>query len=342
MTSSHSKRTGCLVRVRSGRVVAMRDFRFSFNSFSVESRDAFTERCRRAERYGYDTIFAADHLGAPAPFPLLVAAAEGTERLRVGTLVLNAPFWNAALLAREVATTDILVDGRLELGLGAGHMKWEFDVAGIDWQPFGKRVECLSAIIGELTRFFTTDFERLPEGITAPRPVQRHGFDGSGPPLIIGGTGDRVLRVAAQHGDIVSVAGVYQITGRPPGTFRLATAVEAEERVRFARAQAGERADEIEWHLLVQMVIETNDRRGTAQGMIDRFGVGMTLDDMLKTPFLLIGTVEEMAEQLIRCRERYGFSYITVHEPSIDAFAPVIEQLRGRSAAEPAGPASSG
>src|SRR5215831_8329942 len=109
----------------------MRDFRFSFNIFGITSREAFVAECREAEEYGYDTVFAADHLGIPAPFPLLVTAAEATQRLRVGTLVLNAAFWNAALLAREVATADILTDGRLELGLGSGHMKWEFDEAGI-------------------------------------------------------------------------------------------------------------------------------------------------------------------------------------------------------------------
>jgi len=151
---------------------------------------------------------------------------------------------------------------------------------------------------------------------------------GSGPPLLVGGTGDRILRIAAAHADIVSVAGLYQLAGKPPGTFRLGTAVEAEERVRFARECAGQRADEIEWHLLVQMVVETRDRRGTAAELITRLGADMTVDDAVRTPFLLIGTVEEMAEQLRRTRQRYGFSYLTVHEPYMEAFAPVIQRLR--------------
>src|SRR6516162_7060657 len=130
----------------------MRDFRFSFNIFGITSRDAFVAECREAEEYGYDTVFAADHLGIPAPFPLLVAAAEATQRLRVGTLVLNAQFWNPALLERELATTDILTDGRLELGLGSGHMKWEFDEAGIAWQPRVVRAAQLADTIAELQR----------------------------------------------------------------------------------------------------------------------------------------------------------------------------------------------
>src|SRR5215475_12690281 len=173
----------------------MRDFRFSFYIFGITSREAFVAKCREAEEYGYDTVFAADHLGLPAPFPLLVAAAEATRRLRVGTLVLNVAFWNAALLAREVATADILTDGRLELGLGSGHMKWEFDEAGIDWQGPAARAAALERTIGELDRYFSTEFAQLPAGRSGPTPVQRAGFGGHGPPLLIGGTGDAVLRI---------------------------------------------------------------------------------------------------------------------------------------------------
>lgn len=326
-------RMGLIATARTGQTDAMRDFRFSFNIFAVDSHDTFAATCRRAEQHGYDTVFACDHLGTPAPFPLLVAAAQATVHLRVGTLVLNVAFWNPALLAREVATTDILTGGRLELGLGAGHMKWEFDQAGIVWEPLATRVDRLVTMITELGRLFTADVARSAAGMTAPRPVQRRGFGGSGPPLIVGGTGNRILRLAAEHADIVSIAGLHQVKGKPPGTFRLATAAEAEERVRFAHAHAGQRADQVEWHLLVQAVVETDDRRATAKALIERLQGDMTVEDALATPFLLIGTAEEMAEQLVHSRERYGFSYITVHEPYMKAFAPVIERLNSRPTA---------
>jgi probable F420-dependent oxidoreductase len=132
----------------------MDGFRFSCNISAIKSRDDFAAWCRRAEDYGYDTVFSADHLGIAAPFPTVAAAANVTERLRVGTLVVNAPFWNPAILAREIATTDILTGGRLEVGLGAGHMKWEFDEAGIAWEPFGARADRLEAVIVELGRIF--------------------------------------------------------------------------------------------------------------------------------------------------------------------------------------------
>jgi probable F420-dependent oxidoreductase len=305
-----------------------RDFRFSVNVFGIPSREALQERCRRAESAGFHTIFAPDHLGAPAPFPVLQAAADATERLRVGTLVLNAPFWNPALLAREAASIDILSGGRLELGLGAGHMKWEFDAAGIPWERFGARVRRLEETITGLRHFFATDLATLPGG-HSPLPVQHTGFDGSGPPLIVGGTGDRVLTVAARHADIIGVAGVYQIPGKPPGTFRIGTAAETNERMRFVRQQAGERSADVEWHLLVQAVVPTEDRRSAAADLIAKFGTDMTVDEVLDTPFLLIGTPAQMAEQLRERRERYGFSYITVHEPYYEAFEPVVALLRG-------------
>jgi probable F420-dependent oxidoreductase len=305
----------------------MRDFRFSSNIFGITSADAFAERCRQAEHLGYDTVFAPDHLGAPAPFPLLIAAANATERLRVGTLVLNVPWWNPALLAREVATTDILTDGRLEIGLGAGHMKWEFDHAGIPWEPFGARADRLESAIRELERQFTGDLQELPGG-RSPRPAQRRGFNGSGPPLIVGGTGDRILRIAAEYADIIAIAGAYQVKGKPPGTFRLGTAAEADERIGFARSHAGDRAADVEWHVLIQMVVRTGNRRASAEELSKEFGPDLTVDELLETPFLLIGTVAEMVGQLLRNRDRYGFSYITVHEPYLEAFAPVIEHLR--------------
>ncbi len=318
----------------------MRPFRFSFNIFAVSSRQAFADECREAEGYGYDAVFSADHLGIPAPFPLLIAAAEATQRLRVGTLVLNAAFWNPALLAREVATTDILTDGRLELGLGSGHMKWEFDEAGIEWLPPAARAAKLAELISELARYFSTDLERLRGGRPGPKPVQRAGFGGFGPPLLVGGTGDAVLRIAGEHAQIVGVAGAYQVKGQPPGTLRLASVAEADERMQFARSCAGARADDIEWHLLVQAVTVTEDRHAAAEKVIaehrdaaERAGVTderavLTVEEALETPYLLIGTVDEIAAQLLRSRERWGYSYVTVHEPYMREFAPVIERLR--------------
>jgi len=311
----------------------MRDFRFSTNMFRLRSRDDFIATCRRAEKYGYDTIFATDHLGQPAPFSTLVAAADATSRLRVGTLVLNVPFWNPALLAREIATADILTGGRLEVGLGAGYAKREFDEASIDWEPFSARAGKLSAAIGEMKRLFAA-WQHEGPGQPPLRPVQRRGFGGSGPPLLVAGTGDRILRVAAAEADIVAIAGSYQIKGMPPGMSRLGSPAEIDERVAFVRQCAGDRANEIEWHIIIQALVITDRRKSAAVQLEERF-VFETAATMLESPFMLIGTVDEIARQILRNRERYGFTYYTVHQPNLDEFAPVIgrvQELCGQSA----------
>jgi len=312
----------------------MGEFRFSVNVFTVEGPDAFAAWCRQVEAAGFDALYTADHLGVPAPFPVLVAAAQATERLRVGTLVLNTAFWNPALLAREIATTDLLTGGRLEVGLGAGHMKWEFNTAGIEWERFDERADRLEDTLRQLQCAFAEP--AFPEqaglreafGVPVLAPVQRHGFGGHGPPLIVGGTGDRVLSIAAAHADVVSVAGAVRLRGRPPGSFRIGTAAEADERVAFARAQAGDRADRIEWHTLLQAVVETDDRDAAAAALAARFGGTVAAADLLDSPFVLIGTVDEMAEQLLRSRDRFGFTHFTVHAPYREVFGAVIARVQ--------------
>jgi probable F420-dependent oxidoreductase len=315
-------------------VIVMTGFRFGFNNFALRSRRDFAEFCRTAESYGYDVFVAADHLGGSAPFSTLVAAAAVTERMRLGTLVLNIGFWNPHLLARETATADLLTDGRLELGLGSGHMKWEFDAAGIEWEPFPARADRLARTIEELGRLFAgpdyeeraalKDFFDLPDLV----PVQKRGFGGHGPPLLIGGNGDTVLRLAARHADIVGFAGLVQMKGEPPGTFRIGTAAETDERVRFFRELAGERAATIESNVLVQAVVVTDDRRSVAEELVDVRLRSLTVEEALETPFLLIGTEAQIAEQIRANKERYGFSYITVHGPYMEALGPIIERLR--------------
>ncbi len=312
----------------------MRPFRFSTNVFGLRSRDEFVRYSREVERLGYHTLFMADHLGSAAPFPPLVLAAEVTERLRVGTMVLDVPFWNAHLLAREVATTDVLTGGRFELGVGAGHMKWEFDRAGLPWRPLPERVAEVASTLDELERVFGGDGyperrERDERSGRGPlKPVQRSGLNGTGPPVIIAGTGDRMLALAAQRADIVGVAGLMQAPGQPPGTFRMVSASDADERVGYIRAQAGHRAADLELHALVQLVVVTSDRGAEAAKLAAEDDMGLTADEILETPFLLLGTVPQIAEQLRERRERFGFSYLTVHEPSMAALAPVIELLR--------------
>ena len=299
----------------------MRDFRFGFNLRTIRSGDSVAEACRRAETLGYDVALIPDHLGRnrPAPFPMLVAAANSTDRLRVGTFVLNSAFWNSSLLAREVATTDQLTAGRLELGLGAGHMKSEFDAASIPWQRFDERVRGLERMIDDLDRLFADEASGY-ETFQRPRP-----------PLMIAGTGHAVLQLAAARADIVGYGGILQASGQPPGTFRIATAKEMDERVSYFLDCAKDRAGAIEANLLIQVVAVTDDRVGFASRFVAEHSPELSVDELLSAPVVLVGTIDEIAGQLLERRERYGISYFCVHEPALEDFAPVIKHLRRTS-----------
>lgn len=293
-----------------------RPFRFGVNLITSAASAQWREKCRTAEALGYDVITVADHLGMPAPFPALVAAAEATERPRLGTITLNAGFWNPTLLAREVATTDQLTGGRLELGLGTGYVKAEHDAADLPFGTPGQRVAHLRRTIEELDRHFGSDD-------FAPQPLQRPR-----PPLLIGGNGDRVLKLTARHAEIAAFTGARSDPDDPNGRPRAITATQLEERVAAYRRFAADRAEPAELSLLISMVVVTSDRRATLRPSLANVP-HLSEEEALDLPVLLIGTVRQMADQLRAQRERYGFSYLTVMEPAMKDFAQVIEELRG-------------
>lgn len=294
----------------------VRPFRFGVNMVTASTGDAWREKCRRAQALGYDVILVADHLGMPAPFSSLVAAAEATERPRIGTFVLNAGFWNPTLLAREVATADALTGGRLELGLGTGYVKPEHDVAGLPWGAPGERVDHLRRTVEELDKLLASEEFQ-------PRPAQQPR-----PPLLIGGNGDRVLKLAAEHADIVAFTGARAAPGDSSGKMSHLTPDELDGRIAaYHRFAAGRRAP-AELNLLVQLVEVTGDRRRAVRPVLEHIP-HLTEDAALGLPLLLLGTVRQIADQLRAQRERFGFSYIVVLEPYLEAFGPVIEELGG-------------
>jgi probable F420-dependent oxidoreductase len=276
-------------------------------------RGDWVDKCRKAEDLGYDVIGVADHLGMPAPFPAAVLAGEATERVRLTTFVLNAAFYNPALLARDVASTDQFIDGRLELGLGAGYVKAEFEEAGLPFPSAGRRIDHVEHTITELRRLYAD-----PE--YQPQPQQRPC-----PPLLVGGWGDRTLRVAAKYADIIGFTGAsVDAVGKFAG---LADVSALSERLKFTREALGERADEVEFNILVQLVTLTEDRRATLESL-QPYAPDLSVEQLGELPTLLVGSAEQIAEQLRGNLERFGLSYVTVLEPSMDAFAPVIELLR--------------
>ncbi|GAA2285291.1 LLM class F420-dependent oxidoreductase [Streptomyces ruber] len=291
-----------------------RPFRFGVNLIDPAPADEWRAKCRRAEELGYDVLLVPDHLGMPAPFPALVAAAAATSRPRVGTFVLNAGFWNPALLAREVATTDALTGGRLELGLGTGYVRAEHESAGLPWGSPRERVDHLRHTVEELERLLGSAGQ--PH---VPSPVQRPRV-----PLLIGGGGDRMLRLAAGHADIAAFTGARSL---PDGTLVPVTAEEFDERVaRYAEFAAG-RGEPAERNLLVQLVAVTDDPGAAVREWLP-YVPQLTEEEVLGLPTVLVGPLEEIVGRVRALRERYGITYLTVLEPSMEVFAPVVAALR--------------
>ncbi|WP_030921854.1 TIGR03621 family F420-dependent LLM class oxidoreductase [Streptomyces sp. NRRL B-24720] len=290
-----------------------RPFRFGVNMLMPAGGTDWRTRCRRAEQLGYDVILVPDHLGLPAPFPALVAAAEATERPRVGTFVLNAAFWNPTLLAREAAGTDALTEGRLELGIGAGYVREEHDRASIEFLSPGGRVDHLRRTVEVLDRLLR-DADHVPKSPQHPRP-----------PLLIGGNGDRVLRLAAAFAEIVAFTGA---ASDRTGKLVPLTAEELDERVAAYRRFAAARESPAELNLLIQFVRKTNDRRAAVREVLPLMS-HLDEDQALALPLLAMGTVRAIADQLRERRERYGFSYLTVLEPNMEAFGPIVQELAG-------------
>ncbi|MDX3581977.1 LLM class F420-dependent oxidoreductase [Streptomyces europaeiscabiei] len=291
-----------------------RPFRFGVNLLSPTSAGEWRAKCRRAEQLGYDVILVPDHLGMPAPFPSLVAAAEATQRPRLGTFVLNAGFWNPTLLAREVATTDALTGGRLELGLGTGYVPAEHEKAGLPWGSPGERVDHLLRTVEELDRLLGSEEHE-------PRPAQRPRV-----PLLIGANGDRMLRITAEHADIAAFTGARTVAG---GKLEPLTADELDERVGRYREFAAGRKEPAELNLLIQIVELAEDRAAAVRPWLGHLP-NLSEEQALQLPLVLVGTLGEIVDQVLAQRERYGFSYLTVLEPNMEIFAKVVEALHGR------------
>jgi probable F420-dependent oxidoreductase len=273
-----------------------------------------------------------DHLAdLVAPLPALVSAAEATTRLRVGTHVLNNDLRHPVLVAREAATVDLLTDGRFQLGLGAGHMQSEYDQAGLAFDAAGTRVARLAEAVtiikgllkGEPVTFAGRHY-RVTSHQSYPLPVQRPH-----PPVLIGGNGRQLLTLAAQEADIVGLTGFTLRRGGTAPDFAGWKVAGIEERMQLVREAAGDRYNRLELNALVQRVVVTDNRRHAAEELTSRWPQ-LSPEEILQSPYVLIGTVDQIVEDLQAHRERWGISYYVIFEPYVDTFAPVVARLAGR------------
>jgi probable F420-dependent oxidoreductase len=279
--------------------MADRAFRFGVALTAVGSRPAWLDRVRAAADLGYDVLHVPDHLGLAAPFPALVAAAEATTTMRLGTFVLNAALYHPWVLARDVADTHRLTGGRFELGLGTGYLEHEFAAAGLPFGSGAERLRHLASVLGEVR-------ERL-----AAEP------DRPAPPVLLAGAGRRLLELAGREADIVGFS-VQAALGGPP---ERALA----DRIAVVRAAAGDRFPSLELNMILAAV---GRDRHELDLTIARAATGLPDEELLALPSVLCGPARELADRLLRYRAEFGITYYGVLEPHMAAFARVIPLLK--------------
>jgi probable F420-dependent oxidoreductase len=312
----------------------MNPFRFGVSVWHAPSRAEWIAKARKIEDLGYSSLMLPDHLLTErvAPMPALVSAAEATKRILVGTYVLNNDLRHPVVLAREAAAVDLLTDGRLQLGLGAGWNKAEYDQAGLTFNRGGIRVERLAEAVVIIRRLlageqvtFAGRHYRVSGHVLAPLPVQKPH-----PPIIIGGKGPRLLTLAAQQADIVGLTGMTFRRGGTELDNSGWTGSAVDECIALIRAAATEeRFARLELNALVQRVVVSDDRRGAVEAL-NRVWPQLSAADILENPYVLVGTVDQIVQDLCARRARWGISYYVVHEPYMDAFAPVVARLAGK------------
>ncbi|MET9290364.1 TIGR03621 family F420-dependent LLM class oxidoreductase [Streptomyces sp. NPDC003077] len=302
-------------------------FRFGIQFIGARTRDEWVEAARRAESLGFSTLVLPDHFGGGqlAPMPALMAAADATSTLRLGTLVLCNDFRHPVMLAQEAATLDLLSDGRLELGLGAGWMREEYEAVDLPFDPAGTRVErleesvrILRSVLDDGRVVFAGKHYRVTGFEGAPEPAQEKV------PLLVGGGSPRILRMAGRHADIV---GVHHNLRAGEAQVHDITLEETERKLAWVREGAGDRFSELELQVGVGIFWVTPRPHTVLDGLSRR--LGMPPETLATLPNVLVGSVSEMADKILGLRERFGISYVVIQGRDMEAAAPLVSTLSG-------------
>ncbi len=309
-----------------------RKFRFGVMVPRAESAHEFCETARQAEDLGYSTLFVPDHfVDHPlAPIPALATAAAVTTELRIGPLVLGNDYKHPVVLAREAATLDLLSNGRLELGLGAGWMTADYEKAGLTRDSAGVRIARLAESITVLKGLFADgpftfhgQHYTINELDGHPKPVQRPH-----PPFLIGGGAPKVLGLAAREAQIIGVnANLRSGEGESSDAANSLAPARTDEKLAAVRDAAGDHFDDLEIQTLVGFVHFTDDASSIADVMAGGFGVSPK--DALDAPVTLVGTENDMIELLETRRARWQMSYHVIPREAMVQFAPVLAKLAG-------------
>jgi len=306
-------------------------FRFGIQTSNARSREAWEEKARKIEDLGFSTLFMPDHFTEQlSPIPALMCAAAATTTLRVAGLVLDNDFRHPLVLARETATMDVLSGGRVELGIGAGWMKTDYDQSGIPYDEPGVRVTRLQEAVriikglwGDEPVTFSGKHYTIANARGAPKPLQQPH-----PPILIGGGGKRVLRFAAREADIVGVNFNLSEGAVNPKTMMTGTAEATKEKIAWIREAAGARFDELELNVTIFATVVAEDTSKIAERMAAGFGT--TPDELPRSPHALIGSAGAIVDELERRRAEYGFSYVVFSGDVFEQVAPIVARLAGK------------
>jgi probable F420-dependent oxidoreductase len=309
--------------------MAQHKFRFAVQTSSGRTREEWAEKARKVESLGYSTLLIPDHFNDQlAPMPAMMAAADATTTLRVGSLVLDNDYKHPLVHAKEAATIDVLSGGRLEFGLGAGWMRTDYDASGMVYDPPGVRISrfkegltIIKGLLGEGPVNFAGTYYTITNHEGTPKPVQKPL------PILVGGGGKRVLSIAAREANIVGINFNLEQGAVNRTTMQTGGAGSTDEKIGWIRAAAGSRFDELELNVTVFVAIVTDDQAGMAERVAP--GFGMSPAEVLDSPHALIGSVDQIVETLQARRERYGISYVAFSGDGFDRLAPVVARLAG-------------
>jgi len=307
-----------------------RPFRFGLMAAKASSGADWVATARKAEELGYSALLMPDHYGDQlGVIPALTAAAAATTNLRVGSLVFANDFRHPALLAKDTATIDLLSDGRLEVGVGAGWMDDDYRWTGVPHDSAGTRIsrmieaiEVLRGLWGPEPFSYSGEHYTITEMNGMPKPVQA-----GGPPLIVGGGGKRVLSTAARLADIVGVNPNVGAGSFGPAAIASMSADATDEKLTWVRDAAGDRFDDLEISILKFVTNVTDDRDAVAEKVGGAMGIDAAT--ILASPHTMVGSAEQIADELVEQRDRWQGSYVTVQLDAIDTFAPVVAALAG-------------
>jgi probable F420-dependent oxidoreductase len=313
-------------------------FRFGVINERMSSYKDWIAKARRTEELGYATILLRDHfIQEPfgdqfAPIAALMAAANATTTLRVGSLVFDNDYRHPVVLAKEAATLDVLSKGRFELGIGAGWLRTEYEQAGMPFDAPGVRVSRLEGALHVLKGLFADKpltYAGTHYNITKlngfPKPLQRPH-----PPILVGGAGKRVLSIAGREADIVGILNASLASGTVVADPNEMSAATVNRKLEWVRQAAEDRFERIELSMVITVLITEQRDQKAEDFMNQRRWNDVSIEQVLDMPSVFIGSLEQIAEQMQERRRQYGFSYYIVSDEDMDNFAPIVAQLSGK------------